>query len=472
MEKIKQTGLLYEYNPRDYRVGASPLSWVEINPTGDWREWKPDEEKQYKYFTFDTLSCATFSALNVMENFVNFLMYKDYVTLDKLEWLNKNGYIVNGKLNLSDRFTAIMSGTTNLGNYMPKVWDSIRKDGCIPEADFPFDGNTFEEYHNKSLITEKMKNKAKQFNEIFECFYEWGLNTDPYLTNILKQCPAHIAVYQGHHAVELIERNYMFDTYEPHLRPLDSDVTYVLKIQVKVKSQRTLRKGMFGSDVQKLQEDLKYLGYLVINNTTQNFGSMTETAVVKLQRENGLTADGIVGQKTFAKIKELKEKPKIIQKKTPNFTVGRKTYKPEAIVIHVMDGTLIGTDSWFENPFSSVSSHYGIGKSGEIHQYVKEEDQAWHAGKVISPQWSLLKPGVNPNLYTVGIEHEGTASTAWPEAMKKASARLIKEISLRWNIPLDREHVIGHYQINGEKPNCPAVNKSVIDELINLAKVI
>lgn len=236
--------------------------------------------------------------------------------------------------------------------------------------------------------------------------------------------------------------------------------------------QRVLKKGMFGSDVQKLQEDLKYLGYLVINNTTQNFGSMTETAVVKLQRENGLTADGIVGQKTFAKIKELKEKPKIIQKKTPNFTVGRKTYKPEAIVIHVMDGTLIGTDSWFENPFSSVSSHYGIGKSGEIHQYVKEEDQAWHAGKVISPQWSLLKPGVNPNLYTIGIEHEGTASTAWPEAMKKASARLIKEISFRWSIPLDREHVIGHYQINGEKPNCPAVNKSVIDELINLAKVI
>ncbi|MFA5232066.1 MAG: peptidoglycan recognition family protein [Candidatus Paceibacterota bacterium] len=160
-----------------------------------------------------------------------------------------------------------------------------------------------------------------------------------------------------------------------------------------------------------------------------------------------------------------------IWKGSPNFWQGRKGYRPEAIVIHIMDGTLSGTDSWFADQSSQVSSHYGIGKSGEVHQYVKEEDTAWHAGRIESPNWSLIKSfSVNPNLYTIGIEHEGKADDAWSEAMKKSSATLIAEICERWQIPIDRDHVVGHYQIYSKKPNCPATDKKIIDELISLAR--
>ena len=38
-----------------------------------------------------------------------------------------------------------------------------------------------------------------------------------------------------------------------------------------------------------------------------------------------------------------------------------QNFKPELIVLHIMDGTLSGTDSWFADPSSQVSSHYGIG---------------------------------------------------------------------------------------------------------------
>jgi N-acetylmuramoyl-L-alanine amidase CwlA len=100
---------------------------------------------------------------------------------------------------------------------------------------------------------------------------------------------------------------------------------------------------------------------------------------------------------------------------------------------------------------------------------VKEEDTAWHAGRVDNPSWNLIKPNINPNLYTVGIEHEGNSSDQWPDAMKRASASLIREICDRWQIPIDRNHIIGHYQIFSKKPNCPAINKSIIDELIALA---
>jgi N-acetylmuramoyl-L-alanine amidase len=149
----------------------------------------------------------------------------------------------------------------------------------------------------------------------------------------------------------------------------------------------------------------------------------------------------------------------IVTKPCPHYTRGRSTYRPEAIVIHIMEGTLRGTDSWFANPASKVSAHYGVGKNGEVHQYVKEEDTAWHAGRVNSPVWGLIKPSgrgqyINPNYYTIGIEHEGYEDTEWSEAMYVSSSRLVAEISKRWNIPLDRQHVIGHHEIYALK-TCP-----------------
>ena len=159
----------------------------------------------------------------------------------------------------------------------------------------------------------------------------------------------------------------------------------------------------------------------------------------------------------------------IIQKKSPNFWAGRKGYRPEGVVIHIMDGTLVGTDSWFANPASLVSSHYGIGRTGEVHQYVKEEDTAWHAGRVDAPVWKLIKPNINPNLYTVGIEHEGKPDDVWTDAMKQSSAALIREICQRWQIPIDRNHIVGHFEIFSKKPNCPARDKKIIDELVALA---
>lgn len=159
----------------------------------------------------------------------------------------------------------------------------------------------------------------------------------------------------------------------------------------------------------------------------------------------------------------------IIQKPSPNFS-SREGYKPELVVIHIMAGSLIGTDSWFANPVSQVSSHYGVGVNGEIHQYVKESDKAWHAGRVDHPSFKLYKMGLNPNLYTIGIEHEGQDLSTWNDSQLQVSANLLKDICVRNNIPIDREHIIGHYQVYSLKPDCPGTNKTVIDKLINMAK--
>jgi hypothetical protein len=138
-----------------------------------------------------------------------------------------------------------------------------------------------------------------------------------------------------------------------------------------------------------------------------------------------------------------------------NFRKGRPFgFHPEAIVIHVMDGSFASGEAEFLNANSQKSAHYGISKTGEVHQYVHETDTAFHAGIVVNPTWRLLKPGVNPNFYTIGIEHEGRASDEWPEAQMKASATLVAQIASVWQIPLDTQHVIKHREIRASK-TCP-----------------
>lgn len=143
----------------------------------------------------------------------------------------------------------------------------------------------------------------------------------------------------------------------------------------------------------------------------------------------------------------------------------RWTEGPKAIICHISAGTMAGMDSWFKNPASEASAHFGISKTGEIHQYVDLKDGAWANGAINKGTWPLLKeyPGWNPNLYTISIEHEGNHPNAakgqfWTptEAQLQASIRLIAWLCWKFNIPVDRVHIAGHYEIDAvNRPYCP-----------------
>lgn len=66
-----------------------------------------------------------------------------------------------------------------------------------------------------------------------------------------------------------------------------------------MKLSRTLRLGLSGEDVRKLQDALTQLGYNpgAIDGI---FGSQTQAAVRTFQRDKGLVQDGIVGPATAA----------------------------------------------------------------------------------------------------------------------------------------------------------------------------
>lgn len=162
-----------------------------------------------------------------------------------------------------------------------------------------------------------------------------------------------------------------------------------------------------------------------------------------------------------------------------NWAPGRGAHKPEAIVIHLMAGSLAGTDAWFltapekrNNGGFASSAHYGIGKLGQVHQYVKDEDRAYHAGRVQWPSTPVLAlhPGVNPNDFTIGIEHEGQLDDDWTEEMIQASAALIADICARWSIPCDRAHIAKHHEIFAPKP-CPGP-KCPMDDLVARAALL
>lgn len=99
---------------------------------------------------------------------------------------------------------------------------------------------------------------------------------------------------------------------------------------------------------------------------------------------------------------------------SPHYFARRHGHQPIALVIHTMAGSLAGCDSWFRNPASHVSAHFGVGLDGAIHQYVTLEDSAWGNGLLeLGNHWPGT-PGVNPNDQTVSIETEDLGRVAQP----------------------------------------------------------
>lgn len=85
---------------------------------------------------------------------------------------------------------------------------------------------------------------------------------------------------------------------------------------------------------------------------------------------------------------------------------------------------------------TEASWHYSIrSKDGHVTQHIRTKDVAWHSGNQFV------------NTRSIGIEHEGflRQPNAWyTEEMYRASARLVRYLAKKYDIPLDRQHIFGH----------------------------
>ena len=113
------------------------------------------------------------------------------------------------------------------------------------------------------------------------------------------------------------------------------------------------------------------------------------------------------------------------------------------IVIHNTEASYATTLKLVTDP-TYVSWQYSLRSSdGLIAQHLEPKDVGWHAGN-----WYV-------NSHSIGLEHEGFAATGaewFSEPMYRSSARLVRYLATKYDIPLDMQHVFGHDQIPGVTP--------------------
>jgi len=217
----KNTGVLVppQLDPLAWIAGAeSGVVYKTLVQDGDWTPFLPTYEDQERHPGFDSASCVTFSGLNCLEAQLDRMISLGSLPAGHFDFLKTNGYLdANGKVNFSDRFSAILDGTTPNGNYMSNAPDSFARDGLIPESVLPFpedvlgyikrnpdgslmqDGKAQKYYLDPNVITQDMKDLGKRFAKYFDIRYEvitYGATGTPNIDLIryhLKQAPLHFA---------------------------------------------------------------------------------------------------------------------------------------------------------------------------------------------------------------------------------------------------------------------------------------
>ncbi|WP_327239020.1 MULTISPECIES: peptidoglycan recognition family protein [unclassified Streptomyces] len=119
----------------------------------------------------------------------------------------------------------------------------------------------------------------------------------------------------------------------------------------------------------------------------------------------------------------------------------------DSIVIHDTESSYESAISSFQTP-GGGSAHYVIRSSdGAVTQMVPTKDLSFHAGNY------------STNMHSIGIEHEGYAAsggTWYTQVQYETSAELVAYLADRFDIPLDRQHIVGHDNVPG--PNSSLVS--------------
>lgn len=108
-----------------------------------------------------------------------------------------------------------------------------------------------------------------------------------------------------------------------------------------------------------------------------------------------------------------------------NYTKGGQT-SVRGVVVHIMAGTLAGTDSWFRNSKAKASSHFGTGRSGALYQWVDTADRAWAQA--------------DGNTSWLSVENEGEGGDVLTDAQLDRNAEVLAWAHQTKGVPLQVTH--------------------------------
>ena len=130
--------------------------------------------------------------------------------------------------------------------------------------------------------------------------------------------------------------------------------------------------------------------------------------------------------------------PPAVWEPSPNY-YSDSNFHQLFLVVHDTEGPFAGSLSWLRNPNANASAHYIIRSSdGYVVQMVREKYAAWHVNC-----WNRLM---------LGVEHEGYVNNPsyFTEAMYKSSSALYRHLAKTYNIPVNRDRIIGHDEHNNQ----------------------
>ncbi|TXS35707.1 peptidoglycan recognition protein family protein [Streptomyces sp. OR43] len=94
------------------------------------------------------------------------------------------------------------------------------------------------------------------------------------------------------------------------------------------------------------------------------------------------------------------------------------------VVVHIMAGTLEGSQAWFNNPTAQASSHFGTGKAGALRQWVDTDDRAWAQAAGNRTWLSVENEGVGGDALTDAQLDDNAAVLAWAHETYDVPLRL------------------------------------------------
>lgn len=185
-DQLKNTGFISGMNDTDYHValrGADPevFAGVDLRLYRSARQWQTGKNG-------DKMHCVSRDRANNQESWLNWMYQNNKMAEKSRKFLEDNGYIMNGKIELNVRALSQWSGTTFQGNTFPKVCDTAHKKGFGPSnfAAYPDDIDlTWDEYYQDP--PKEFEALATEFLTHFDDEYKWVLTGETKHTEQAKQ---------------------------------------------------------------------------------------------------------------------------------------------------------------------------------------------------------------------------------------------------------------------------------------------
>lgn len=159
----------------DWLAGInSPIDNVVLVDDGKWEQYSSRHEVQVYSIgysdSYDTSLCTSYSGTDAIEHLLNRLI--DDMPYDTYKFFNDNGYIVNGKFEISDRLSGANSDMTVHGTYLWKMANAIRDFGIVPQSLLPLADN-FSDNIDPAKIPQNVYDLGKESLKYITINWNW-----------------------------------------------------------------------------------------------------------------------------------------------------------------------------------------------------------------------------------------------------------------------------------------------------------